>query len=161
MLGYISQPCSCKLLMTLRMHARANSSCPDPFMNGGAMGTLMKAHDWSDISLGAPETWPECLRRTLNLILPSKFPMFIAWGPELRLFYNDASIPLLGLKHPDALGRPLKETWAHIWPHIAHLVEQVFAGEACFRENQPLTARPLWLRRAGIFHLLVFTDHRG
>ncbi|MET0527721.1 MAG: HWE histidine kinase domain-containing protein [Microvirga sp.] len=108
-------------------------------MNGGAMGTLMKAYDWSGVALGAPEIWPQCLRRTLNLILPSKFPMFIAWGPELRLFYNDASIPLLGLKHPEALGQPLKETWAHLWPHIGHLVEQVFAGEACFRENQPLT----------------------
>ena len=155
------QPRLRKLPVTLRMHSKAGSPCPDPFTNGGAMGALMKAHDWTGIALGAPETWPECLRRTLNLILPSKFPMFIAWGPELRLFYNDASIPILGLKHPEALGQPLKETWAHIWPHIEHLVEQVFAGEACFREKPAPDARSLRLRGTGVFHLLVLADHRG
>lgn len=133
------QPSLCKLLMALCMNARAGLPRPDLFRNGGAMGALMEGYDWPGLSLGPPESWPDSLRRTLNLVLPSKFPMFIAWGPDLRLFYNDASIPILGLKHPEALGQPLKETWAHIWPHIEHLVGQVYAGEACFRENQPLT----------------------
>src|SRR5262249_54812 len=50
---------------------------------GGAVGALMRAHDWSTSPLGPPETWPQSLRSVVGLLLQSKFPMFVAWGKEL------------------------------------------------------------------------------
>ena len=68
------------------------------------MGALMRAHDWSTSPLGAPETWPQSLRSVVGLMLTSKFPMFVAWGPELGFLYNDPYAEILGAKHPRALG---------------------------------------------------------
>ena len=61
------------------------------------MGALMRTHDWSASPLGHPETWPQSLRTVVSLLLNSKFPMFIAWGPELAFLYNDGwTKPLRG-----------------------------------------------------------------
>ena len=67
--------------------------------------------DWSSTLLGGRETWPQSLRLSVALILASGFPMAIRWGPELVLIYNDAYRSILGEKHPEALGRPLREVW--------------------------------------------------
>lgn len=48
------------------------------------MGAMMRAHDWSGSALGPPETWPAGLGATVSLLLGSRFPMFVAFGPELR-----------------------------------------------------------------------------
>ncbi len=103
------------------------------------MGYLTRTHDWSQTSLGAPETWPQSLRTTLSIILNSKFPMFLFWGQELLCFYNDAYRPSLGNegKHPYALGRPAPEVWPEIWEVIHPLIDQVLAGgEATWSEDQ-------------------------
>ena len=64
----------------------------------------MRTHDWSTSPLGAPEQWPQSLRSVVGLILNSKFPMFVAWGPELGFLYNDSYAEILGGKHPRAMG---------------------------------------------------------
>ncbi|MFC6739898.1 hypothetical protein [Methylobacterium tardum] len=71
------------------------------FLSGGMrMGAMMRSHDWSGSPLGHPDTWPPCLRSTVSLMLGSRFPMFVAFGPELGLLYNDAYVEILGDKHP-------------------------------------------------------------
>ena len=50
----------------------------------------MRAHDWSQSPLGHPSAWPPALRTVVGLLLRSRFPMFVAWGPELGFLYNDA-----------------------------------------------------------------------
>ena len=103
------------------------------------MGELIRNKDWSKTSLGCPDQWPQSLRTMLNVILHSKFPMFIWWGPELICFYNDAYRPSLGIngKHPSILGMAAKEAWPEIWPVIKPLIDQVLAGgEATWSENQ-------------------------
>jgi len=105
---------------------------------GGVMGALMRSRDWSDSPLGRPETWPQSLRTVVSLLLNSKFPMFIAWGPQLAFLYNDGYLPIFGAKHPDALGRPFAEVWSDIWSDISPLVDRAMAGEATFHENLPL-----------------------
>jgi hypothetical protein len=107
------------------MHpARAESAPPLPsfLADGGEMGAHMRAHDWSISPLDPPEAWPPSLGTVVSLVLTSKFPMFIAWGPELAFLYNDAYAPILGAKHPDALGRPFREVWAEIWGDLEPLV---------------------------------------
>ena len=61
-----------------------------PFTRGGEMGELMRSFDWSSTKPGNPETWPQKLKTTVNIVLTSKFPIFLWWGPELIQFYNDA-----------------------------------------------------------------------
>ncbi|KAA2235925.1 PAS domain S-box protein [Salinarimonas soli] len=98
----------------------------------------MRAHDWTASPLGRPETWPQSLRSVVGLILGSKFPMFVAWGPELGFLYNDAYAEILGAKHPAALGARFQDIWAEIWPDISPLITAAMAGEGTFRENLPL-----------------------
>ena len=102
---------------------------------GGEMGALMRAHDWSASPLGLTKSWPQSLRSVVSLMLTSKFPMFIAWGPELAFLYNDGYRPIFGDKHPHALGLPFRHVWSEIWQDIEPLVSKALAGEATFHEN--------------------------
>ena len=102
---------------------------------GGEMGALMRRHDWSASPLGDPAAWPQSLRSVVGLMLESKFPMFVAWGPELAFLYNDGYRPIFGAKHPRALGLPFREVWSEIWADIEPLVAKALAGEATFHEN--------------------------
>lgn len=106
---------------------------------GGEMGELTRQKNWSKTPVGPPETWPQSLRTTLSIILNSKFPMFLWWGPELTCFYNDAYRPSLGEngKHPSILGQKAEDAWPEIWPIIKPLINQVLTGgEATWSENQ-------------------------
>ena len=103
------------------------------------MGALTRAKDWSATMLGAPEQWPQSLRTTLSILLNSKFPMFLWWGPELICFYNDAYRPSLGQdgKHPSILGQPAQEAWPEIWTIIKPLIDQVLSGgDSTWSEDQ-------------------------
>ena len=119
-------------------HAEAQAPLPAFLADDGEMGARMRAHDWSTSPLGPPEAWPASLGTVVSLVLTSKFPMFIAWGPELALLYNDAYAPILGSKHLDALGHPLCEVWAEIWDRIEPLVAKALVGEAMVQENMHL-----------------------
>lgn len=99
------------------------------------MGERMRAHDWSASPLGSPSTWPQSLRTAVNIMISSKQPMFIAWGPDLGFLYNDGYAPIFGAKHPHALGLPFAQAWAEIWDDIRPLVGRALAGEATWSEN--------------------------
>ena len=64
--------------------------------SSGDMRALLRAHDWSASSLGAPETWQQSLRTTVELMLASRHGMMLAWGPELTLIYNESYAPFWG-----------------------------------------------------------------
>ena len=96
------------------------------------MGERMRALDWSRTPVGAVETWPQSLRSTLSMLLPSKAQIILFWGPEFVSFYNDAYRPVFGAKHPQMLARPGREAWSEIWDSILHelLAGVVRTGEA-------------------------------
>jgi signal transduction histidine kinase/PAS domain-containing protein len=98
----------------------------------------MRAHDWSASPLGDPALWPQSLRSVVGLLLGSKFPMFVAWGPELGFLYNDAYAEILGEKHPAALGARFADAWADAWADLRPLVDASLNGEASYFENWPL-----------------------
>jgi len=104
------------------------------------MGELTRSFDWSQTILGSPEGWSQSLLTTVSIILNSKFPMFLWWGPELIQFYNDAYRPSLGEaggKHPKALAQRGEDCWQEIWPVIKPLIDQVLAGgESIWSEDQ-------------------------
>jgi PAS domain S-box-containing protein len=106
---------------------------------GGEMGQLTREFDWSKTVLGNPEGWSQSLLTTISIILNSRFPMFLWWGPELIQFYNDAYRPSMGQngKHPTALGQRGVDCWPEIWPIIKPLIDQVLSGgESTWSENQ-------------------------
>jgi len=106
---------------------------------GGEMGKLIREKNWEETPVGNPQQWPQSLRTTLNILLNSKFPMFLWWGKELTCFYNDAYRPSLGIngKHPGILGKPAEDAWAEIWDIIKPLIDQVLnEGDATWSENQ-------------------------
>src|SRR5262245_54088579 len=82
---------------------------------GGEMGERIRAMPWSKTQLGPMESWPQSLRSAVSILLPSRAQIVLFWGPDLIALYNDAYSPVLGTKHPWALGRPAPECWSEIW----------------------------------------------
>lgn len=98
--------------------------------DGGEMGRLIRAYDWAKSPIGRPATWPQSLRTAVRLMLTSRHPMFIWWGPELIQLYNDAYRQTMGPeRHPWALGARGRDCWAEIWPIIGPQIELVMHGE--------------------------------
>ena len=93
------------------------------------MRSLIKHHDWLQSPLGPPDAWAPALKTITSLILESGPPMFVAYGPHRSLIYNDAYVPLLGEKHPRALGRPFFDVWLEAKAQVEPLFDQVFGGE--------------------------------
>ncbi len=107
--------------------------------NGGETGSLIRAFDWANTPLGPIETWPQSLTVALQILLSSRFPMQILWGPEYIQFYNDAYIPIAGDKHPVGIGQRGAECWAEVWEFSGALLDRVMAtGEASWSEDQPM-----------------------
>ena len=95
---------------------------------GGAMGDMMRGFDWTSTPLGPVESWPSPLKTLVGVMLAAKQPMFVAWGAELTLLYNDGYVDLLGSKHP-ALGAPFLRVWAETREALQPLIDEVLAGD--------------------------------
>jgi hypothetical protein len=81
------------------------------------MSERIYAFDWSKTAIGPVEGWSPALRMMVRFLLANRFPLLLWWGPDYVSIYNDAYRPILGTKHPWALGQPLRECWQEIW-HI-------------------------------------------
>lgn len=104
-------------------------AAPEFLEGGGELGAMLRARDWSASPLGPPQAWPHPLRTLVAVLLGSNQPMFIAWGPERTLLYNDAYAEVLASKHPDAMGRDFLEVWSEIREDLTPIVEQAYAGQ--------------------------------
>ncbi len=92
------------------------------------MGERMRSLDWSKTPLGPPERWSQTLRMMMRLLLANRFPILLWWGPQYVSIYNDAYRPILGTKHPWALGLPVKECWSEIWHVLQPLIDSPYNG---------------------------------
>ena len=105
----------------------------------GEVGALIGSRDWSKTQLGPLETWPSSLKTMIGVMLGSRFPMMLGWGPDLLEFYNDAYVPVLGVKHPASLGAPVRVVWSEIWNVVGPLMHSVLSGgPALWREHELL-----------------------
>jgi PAS domain S-box-containing protein len=102
------------------------------------MADRTRHFDWEATCLGPIQHWPDELINTVNLLLASRYPMFLWWGPEHIQFYNDAYRPSIREdKHPMALGQRGEECWREIWPIIGPEIDQVMgSGEAVWNVNR-------------------------
>ena len=92
------------------------------------VGRDMAAVDWAATPLGPPGCWPQSLQTAVGVLLSSKFPMWMAWGPRLTFFCNAAyRRDTLGRKYPWALGRPASEVWEEVWEDVAPRIDSVLS----------------------------------
>ncbi len=111
---------------------------PDFPHAGGITADEMRAFDWSATRIGPPGRWPVALRVAVDLILDSPESMYLAWGPELHFFFNDAYRPVLGPRLPVALGTTLPELWPDAWDAVRPWVEDALAGRASRHVDMPV-----------------------
>jgi two-component sensor histidine kinase len=124
--------------MTLHIQTAAAEPAPDFLAGGGEMAAAMRAFDWSATPLGEPDGWPQTLKTCLRIMLASRQPMWVWWGPSLINFYNDAYLPIIGGKHPGALGQPAQQVWSEIWHQIKDRIAAAMTGEATYSEAELL-----------------------
>ena len=104
-----------------KMETSSSQNGASLVMGEGEMATRIREKDWSANPLGPIDGWPQSLLTSVNIILNSKFPMFIFWGEHNICFYNDAYRPSLGIEgmHPKMLGTPGKEAWGDVFDTVA------------------------------------------
>ncbi|GGB55063.1 ATP-binding protein [Deinococcus soli (ex Cha et al. 2016)] len=107
------------------------------FRDGGEMGALTRTFDWSSTPLGPVSAWPAALRTSVQLMLSSRQPMYLAWTGELIAMYNDAYRPILGAdRHPDALGRRTADIFGQDgYPGLEPVFDAALRGESAAFEN--------------------------
>jgi PAS domain S-box-containing protein len=102
------------------------------------MADLTRGFDWATTPLGPVDLWPDTLVTAVNLLLGSRHPMFLWWGPELIQFYNDGYRPSIRAdKHPAAVGQRGIECWPEIWSIIGPQIDAVMNdGQSTWNTNQ-------------------------
>ena len=104
----------------------------------GEMDALVSEKDWAATPLGPREAWPDQLRAVVEIVLSSGFPMFLLWGEERVMIYNDGYAPILGPRHPDALGKRFFDVWPDVRSDVEPTIDAAFAGRSSYFENLPL-----------------------
>jgi len=100
----------------------------DVLAGGGEMGALMRSIDWAGTPLGPVEAWSQTLKTMVSFLLANRFPILLWWGPDYIQLYNDAYRPILGAKHPQSMGQPVRECWWEIYDVIGTLIDTPFNG---------------------------------
>lgn len=79
------------------------------FPGAGGMAGRFRGLAWERTPLAAPDDWDPALRTLVPIMLASNQPMFVVWGKDRTLLYNDGYGEILGQKHPQAIGRDFLE----------------------------------------------------
>ena len=113
------------------------TGAPSPIMGTGPMPDLVRAFDWSSTPLGPIRQWSDTLISNVNQVLFSPVPAILAWGPDLIMVYNEAAIPALQGKHPQALGVSYREVYKEVWRLVGQDIEDCFyRGITAIREDK-------------------------
>ncbi|GEA87041.1 PP2C family protein-serine/threonine phosphatase [Cellulomonas cellasea] len=117
-------------------------------------GVLARSVDWASTPIGSPRSWPRDLRAAVRICFSTEFPVFVAWGPERTMIYNEGYSRMLGTtKHPGAMGAPMADVWADIWDSVGPLVDTVTStGRSLFFEDMRLLTD-----RSGFLEEAAFT----
>src|SRR6185312_4830207 len=136
--GFAFRPARRKILTlpTTAEASLASVATIELISGGGELSALVRSKDWAQTPLGPIETWPQSLRTVVQIMLGSRYAMWMGWGADLIFFYNDAYRPTLGIKHSWALGASARQVWREIWPDIGPRIDLVLQhGEATWDEG--------------------------
>ena len=105
---------------------------------GGLSGEQLRALNWAATPLGPPAQWPQSLRTAVKLMLNTRHPISIFWGPDALHLFNDAAGQSFGTeRRTAAMAQPGAIVWREIWDVIGPQFHQVMAGgPATWHENQ-------------------------
>lgn len=96
---------------------------------GGECGALIRTKDWVSTPLGPLDGWPLALRATVANIVNSPVAKVLMWGPEHRMFYNDAYAPIIDQRHPTAMGEAVATALPEVWDFNRSILEAGHRGE--------------------------------
>ena len=115
------------------------------------MGERLCALHWRATPLGTSDLWSPSLKSLVGVVLASKQQMFMAWGPDRVWLYHDAFIPILGAKHPLALGRPsmAKSKFDNLYGCKESLVDAIRRGTDVMLAGDRLPASAACTSSAG------------
>jgi PAS domain S-box-containing protein len=109
---------------------------------GGDMGNALRAFDWAATALGPLASWPQSLRTAASMMLNARHPMYVAWGPDLLLLYNDGYRQILGARAADphqVLGKPFRQVWTDVWDQVGPMLDATLNGESLWFEDHAFT----------------------
>lgn len=130
----------------LKTAPAADSSWDLDFLaGGGEMGEKMRVYDWAASPLGPTHHWPQSLKTAIRILLSSRYAMWMAWGPDLTFFCNDAYLPTLGVKAKWALGTSSRKVWSEVWEFAGPRIQHVLTTGAATWDEDLL----LYLERSG------------
>src|SRR5262249_15720084 len=139
--------------------SRPAASGLDFLSGGGEMGERIRAKDWAKTSLGPPAQWPQSLQIAIRIMLASRQPVWIGWGPQFIYFYNDSYKSIVGGRHPVALGLPADQVWPETWSQIGPMLRSAMGGDLGYlRGSASSDHGAQWLSRGNLLHLVVHTD---
>jgi signal transduction histidine kinase len=94
-------------------------------IGSGEMAERVRAFPWESTAIGPVSEWTETLLGAVNMMLSASHPILLLCGPDLVLIYNDAFMPILADRHPNALGDRGREFWIDVWPVVGKQLESV------------------------------------
>jgi signal transduction histidine kinase len=109
------------------------------FRGPGELRARCRELDWGATALGPVADWSMALRTVVRMLMASRTPMFLWWGPERVQLYNDACRPSFGEqgRHPAALGMRGEECWPEAWHALGPLIDGVLTrGDAVWFEDE-------------------------
>ena len=68
----------------------------DFLAGAGEMGERIRSFEWQHTPLGPIDSWSPGLKTSVGLMLRSRHPMWIGWGPQMTFLYKDAYLHVLG-----------------------------------------------------------------
>ena len=101
---------------------------------GGSMGAMLRSLDATGSPLGPPAHWPIALRSLVGIMLSAPQPMFLAWGKDQLMVYNDAYMEILGDLHP-ALGKPFAQVWAEVMDQVGPIMQRAYDGQPTYMDD--------------------------
>ncbi len=64
--------------------------------------------------------------------------MFLIWGPERILLFNEPHSLTLGSRYLEVLGLPVSVFWAPIWDEMEPFLDDLYAGNSALIEDKPV-----------------------
>jgi len=133
------------------MHGKPTRDTTAFLKGGGEAGELIRTHDWASTPLGPMDDWPQSLRTAVGIVVRSRVPMVMLWGPEGVMIYNDGYSVFAGGRHPHQLGSNVRDGWAEVADFNDNVMKVCLAGGTLAYKDQELTLNrsgrpePVWM----------------
>src|SRR5450756_609765 len=122
------------------LFAPCSTSAEADFLGGGGEAAdLIRAFDWAATSLGPIDRWRQSLKSAVGLLVHSPVPIVMLWGEDGYMIYNDAYSVFAGGRHPELLGKKVREGWPEVTDFNDHVMKVGLAGGTLSYRNQELT----------------------